>query len=530
AELLGSSVDVEGNILTASNLGISSGSGTLVNNGNGTWNYTPAANDDSSVSFSYTISDNGTTNGAPDPRTVVGSATLDITPVNDAPVAHGSSQTTGENTPLNSTVLAATDVDGTIAHYTLVDDVAEGSLTFNNLDGSYTFNPGTDFDNLAAGASRDVTFTYTATDDLGATSSIQTVTIAVTGTNDAPTTSAVTLAAIAEDSGIRVITQADLLANAHDIDGDSLAANNLIAGSGTLVNNGDGTWNYTPAANDDTSVSFTYDISDGTTTINTTATLDITPVNDAPTTGAVTLAAIAEDSGVRLITQAELLGSSVDVEGNILTASNLGISSGSGTLVNNGNGTWNYTPAANDDSSVSFSYTISDNRTTNGAPDPRTVVGSAILDITPVNDAPVAHGSSQTTGENTPLNSTVLAATDVDGTIAHYTLVDDVAEGSLTFNNLDGSYTFNPGTDFDNLAAGASRDVTFTYTATDDLGATSSIQTVTIAVTGTNDAPTTSAVTLAAIAEDSGIRVITQADLLANAHDIDGDSLAANNL
>src|SRR6185369_6396604 len=196
AELLGSSVDVEGNILTASNLGISSGSGTLVNNGNGTWNYTPAANDDSSVSFSYTISDNGTTNGAPDPRTVVGSATLDITPVNDAPVAHGSSQTTGENTPLNSTVLAATDVDGTIAHYTLVDDVAEGSLTF---------------DNLAAGASREVTFTYTATDDLGATSSIQTVTIAVTGTNDAPTTSAVTLAAIAEDSGIRVITQADLL-------------------------------------------------------------------------------------------------------------------------------------------------------------------------------------------------------------------------------------------------------------------------------------------------------------------------------
>ena len=45
------------------------------------------------------------------------------------------------------------------------------------------------------------------------------------------------------------------------------------------------------------------------------ATLDITPVNDAPTTTAVTLAAIAEDSGARLITQAELLANASDVDG-----------------------------------------------------------------------------------------------------------------------------------------------------------------------------------------------------------------------
>lgn len=41
-------------------------------------------NDDTPVSFSYTITDNGTTNGAADPTNVAGSATLDITPVNDA--------------------------------------------------------------------------------------------------------------------------------------------------------------------------------------------------------------------------------------------------------------------------------------------------------------------------------------------------------------------------------------------------------------------------------------------------------------
>ena len=38
----------------------------------------------------------------------------------------------------------------------------------NNNDGTFTFDPGTDFQDLALGETRDVTFTYTATDDSGA--------------------------------------------------------------------------------------------------------------------------------------------------------------------------------------------------------------------------------------------------------------------------------------------------------------------------------------------------------------------------
>ena len=51
-----------------------------------------------------------------------------------------------------------------------------------------------------------------------------------------------TLAAIAEDSGARLITQAELLSNANDVDGDALTAGNLAisAGAGSLVDNGDG--------------------------------------------------------------------------------------------------------------------------------------------------------------------------------------------------------------------------------------------------------------------------------------------------
>ncbi|MCZ8485434.1 Ig-like domain-containing protein [Vibrio lentus] len=55
----------------------------------------------------------------------------------------------------------------------------------------------------------------------------------------------------------------------------------------------------------------------------------------------------------------------------------------------------------------------------------------------PCNDAPVAKDATETTEENTVLNGNVPAATDVDGTV-NFRLVDDVTEGSLTFND-DGS-------------------------------------------------------------------------------------------
>src|SRR6185503_4443032 len=143
---------------------------------------------------------------------------------------------------------------------------------------------------------------------------------------------------------------------------------------------GNGTWSHTPALNDDTAVTFSYAVSDGIAApVATTASLDITPVNDAPATTPVTLVAIAEDSGARLITQAELLANASDVDGPSLSAINLAIASGNGTLVNNGNGTWSYTPAANDDTSVTFSYAVSD-----GIAAP--VTTTATLDITPANE------------------------------------------------------------------------------------------------------------------------------------------------
>ncbi|MGB5761063.1 MAG: cadherin-like domain-containing protein, partial [Sedimenticolaceae bacterium] len=225
------------------------------------------------------------------------SLAITVTPVNDAPTAAGKTVTTGEDTTYTFTAadFNFNDVDGdTLASIRITSLEGVGSLQLSGLDvtlnqviskadidaGNLTFAPAAD-DN---GAGYD-SFGFSVNDGTVDSASSYTMTMDVTPVNDAPTTSPVTLAPIAEDSGARLITQAELLANASDIEGDGLTATGLTvsAGTGSLVDNGNGTWNYAPAADDDTAVSFSYSITDGTDTTAASASLDITPVNDGPT-------------------------------------------------------------------------------------------------------------------------------------------------------------------------------------------------------------------------------------------------------
>ena len=160
---------------------------------------------------------------------------------------------------------------------------------------------------------------------------------------------------------------------------------------------------------DEVAPAFSVTANDGAADSNTlAATINYTPANDAPTTTPVTLTPIAEDSGARLVTQAELLANVSDVDGPSLTATGLAISAGSGSLADNGNGTWSYTSASNDDTSVSFTYTVTDGTAS--------VAGTATLDITTVNDSPVANADSTNTNEDTPVTVNVVSNdTDVEG-------------------------------------------------------------------------------------------------------------------
>jgi Ca2+-binding RTX toxin-like protein len=500
AQLLANSSDAEGNTLTVSNVQVSSG--TVVNNGNGTFTYTPADNASGTVNFTYTVSDGALSTAA--------TATLAIAAVNDGPVAGAAVvlPALAEDTVVNITaaqLLAnASDIDGDTL--TVRNVVASKGTVINNGNGTWTFTP--DFNDDTA-----VTFTYQIFDGVASVSG--SASLDLTAVNDGPVAgAAIVLPALAEDTAV-TITSAQLLANASDVDGDTLTVQNLVASSGALTSNGDGTWSFTPAENDNTSVTFTYQISDGVASVATSASLDLTAVNDGPVAGAaIVLPASAEDTAVT-ITSAQLLANASDVDGDILTVQNLVASSGA--LTSNGDGTWSFTPAENDDSAVTFTYQISDGVAS--------VSGSASLDLTAVNDGPVAGAAIvlPASAEDTAVTITsaqLLAnASDVDGDAL--TVQNLVASSGELVANEDGTWSFTPAENDDTA-------VTFTYQISDGQALVTS--SASLDLTPTNDAPVNAGtLLLPELAEDMSA-IITDAELLASFRDVEGDALSVSNL
>ncbi len=284
-----------------------------------------------------------------------------------------------------------------------------------------------------------------------------TMTVDVSPVNDAPTNSAVTLAPVLEDND-RIITEAELLANASDFDGDVLSISGLsiASGNGSLTDNGDGTWTYLSVANDDAAVVFTYDVTDGTDRVAGSATLDILPVNDAPTNSTVTLASIVENSD-RVIAEAELLANARDADGDALNVSALTITSGNGTLADNGDGTWTYTPAVDDNSNVIFSYDVTDGR--------ETVAGSATLDVVGANEAPTNFPLTLTSiledSTRVITEAELLAnASDIDGDSLSVSGLSILSGDGVLVDNLDGTWAYTPAADDDTF-------VVFEYNVSD---------------------------------------------------------------
>ena len=70
----------------------------------GTVTFTPAADFSGAASFSYTVQDNGTTNGAPDPKTATATVNVTVTEVNDAPDAADDSASVAEDSSAGTLV------------------------------------------------------------------------------------------------------------------------------------------------------------------------------------------------------------------------------------------------------------------------------------------------------------------------------------------------------------------------------------------------------------------------------------------
>ncbi|MDW1626920.1 retention module-containing protein [Vibrio sp. Y176] len=353
----------------------------------------------------------------------------------------------------------ATDVENdnlTVSNVQLTDPNS-GSITFNSGTGEWEFTPAPDYNGP-------VEITYTITDD-GTTNGASdpksvngSASFNVTEANDAPTTSEVTLSDIAEDSTAVDITQADLLANASDIENDTLMVSNVQLvdpSSGTLdFDNVTGTWSFTPAPGYNGKVDLTYDITDnGTTngvsdpqTVSGTATFEVTEVNDAPVTSEVTLSSTEEDGGSVTITATELLSNASDPESDNLTVDNVVlVDPASGTLTQVSATEWTFEPAADFFGDVNFTYEITDDGTTNGAPDPITIAGTAVLNVEATNDAPeiTATSVTDTINEADGQKVTGISVSDVDfvGAQANesMTVTLTVTEGDLRVEPPAGS-------------------------------------------------------------------------------------------
>ena len=232
------------------------------------------------------------------------------------------------------------------------------------------------------------------------------------------------------------------------------------------------------------------------------ATLDVIPVNDAPTGTTLVVAAVEETA-----TAIDISANVADVDGTVVLSTTT-VTSGpsNGNLTNNGDGTFSYTGNADFVGSDSFTYTVEDN---DGQ------VSSDItvtINVSDVNDAPTGTTLVVAAVEETATAIDISAnVADVDGTVvlSTTTVTGGPSNGSLT-NNGDGTFTY---TGNSNFVGGDS----FTYTVEDNDGQVSSDITVTINVSDVNDAPTGTTLVVAAVEETA-----TAIDISGNVADVDG--------
>ncbi|HCH6452040.1 TPA: tandem-95 repeat protein [Vibrio parahaemolyticus] len=296
-------------------------------------------------------------------------------------------------------------------------------------------------------------------------------------------TTPVTLDAIEEDGGSIIITTEELLSNVDDEDKDTLSVENLIIdkGNGTLVDNGDGTWTFTPQIDDDTEVSFTFDIiDDEDLVVSGSANLDILPINDAPNAENDVITT-EEDTAVTI----DVLVNDSDVEGDVLSIQSASVPSEQGS-VDIVNGKLVFTPAENFNGDATITYIVTDGDLTDEA--------KVTVTVTPVNDSPVAVDDTTSIQEDTAVTIDVLTNdTDVDGDKLSIESAS-VPKEQGAVEVVDGKLVFTPVENFNGHAE-------IIYTVTD--GELTDEAKVTVTVNPVNDAPTIKVDAVESITEDA---------------------------
>ena len=550
--------------------------GTLVIGANGTYTYVADqsaaddldAGDTATDSFTYTVSD-GT---ATDTATLI----ITVTGVNDVPTAADKTITTNEDTAhvFSASDFGYTDADdddalvsvkitgledaGALQYYNgsaWVDVTENQVITATDIgNNKLRFNPAAN-----ENGSSYTTFDFTVNDGDADSASANTITVNVTAVNDAPVADNETNS-VNEDATITVTDgSSDVLHGDTDTENDALtvtqiavtgASNSSVAGSstynsngtsktgtyGTLVIGANGTYTYVAdqsAADDldagDTATdSFTYTVSDGTATDTATLIITVTGVNDVPTAADKTIT--TNEDTAHVFSASDFGYTDADDDDALVSVKITGLEdagalqyyNGSAwvdvtenqviTATDIGNNKLRFNPAANENGSsyTTFDFTVNDGDADSASANTITV------NVTAVNDAPVADNETNSVNEDATItvtdgSSDVLHGdTDTENDALTVTQIavtgasNSSVAGSSTYNSngtsktgtygtlvigANGTYTYVADQSAaDDLDAGDTATDSFTYTVSD--GTATDTATLIITVTGVNDVPT----------------------------------------
>jgi len=458
----------------------------------GTFTYTPNANEVGQDTFTYTIKDS---DGLVSNTATV---TVNIGAVNDRPVVGDDSVTTDEDLSVTLNILANdSDVEDSGfngANVSLEDqgngagEYAKATVSINT-DGTLNIAPKQD-------ENGNFSFTYTLTDSEGLSSETATVTVILTAVNDAPV--AVDNTAEIQEDGFYEV---NVLGNDTDVDAnDSFDLSSVkvvtAAQNGQTIVNADGSITYTANTNYYGNDTFTYTVADaaGAVSNEATVTMTINSVNDAPVATAQ-LVDLDED-GSLVITLA-----ATDEENDDLSFS-IATNVASGSLVQQTETTWLYTPNADFNGADSFTFIAND-----GTDDSSEATVS--ITVNAVNDKPVASAQSVSGDEDTDISIT-LVATDTENSELTYRIVTAPVSGSASL--VGNVVTYRGDADFNGSDS-------FNFVA-NDTELDSDEVTVSITIDSVNDAPTISGSPSSTVDED------TSFDFTPSANDVDGDDLA----
>ena len=292
---------------------------------------------------------------------IIGKTVGDLNTPPDAVDDNGNGFTTSEDVALNLPDLLANDSDPDLG-----DEIFIQGIDTTNTIGSvnpvgnneYQYDPAGGYESLAVGESSTDSFQYTITDGRGGQDTA-TVTILVSGVNDSPV--AVDDSGAGYQTGFETqFTTSNVLTNDSDPDtSDELVIDSINTDTilGSVTDNGNGTFDYSPAAGFSGTETFTYTIVDGNGGSDTASiTIVVSERNENPvavddndvtvTDVAVTTNVIANDTD----SDGTIDASSVQIVGQ----------PSSGLVTNHSNGTITYTPNQGFVGSDSYTYTVRD--------------------------------------------------------------------------------------------------------------------------------------------------------------------------